>query len=257
MHRARFGFAKGDYNIVYTFFRSFRALIEKMSPDKIIVALEGKPQFRYDLYPEYKANRKFLDAKKQEEFADFRRQKAFIIDILSKLPLELILHESYEGDDLIGTLVRKKYAQDDCIVVTGDSDFIQLLNDCSNVRIYNPIKKVWLKKPTVDYILWKSMVGDTSDNIKGIPRVGPKTADKVLSGTPSLIASWLDAKPVRRSTVTRNEKLIRFADVPLGEVQHLEVEPNICFVKQSFEKMGFESMLTDKAWSKFKTTFDI
>jgi len=254
MHRARFGFAKGEYNIVYTFFRSFRALVEKMSPDKIVVALEGFPEFRYDLYPEYKSNRKYLDPKKQEELIEFRRQKEIIIDILSRLPLELIKHDNYEGDDLIGTLVRKKYANDNCIVVTGDSDFNQLL-DCHNVSIYNPIKKIWIEKPKVDYVIWKSIVGDTSDNIKGIPRVGPKTAQKVLNGTPSQIASWLDAKPERRATVNRNEKLIRFANVPLSEVKHLESESNLDFVKQSFEQMGFESMLTDKAWSKFKNTF--
>ena len=256
-HRSRFSFAKGEYNIVYNFFRSFRSLVEKMKADKIIVALEGRPNFRYDLYPEYKANRKAdpADEAKASEYADFKRQMNIIIDILKKLPLEILKHPEYEGDDLIGKLVTSVYKNDKCIVITGDTDFIQLFDQHDDVHIYNPIKKDWVKSPDYNYVLWKSMVGDTSDNIKGIHRVGPKTAQKVLSRTSEQISSWLDEKPERRTTVTRNQKLIQFADVPLSGVINLEEEVDLDEVRTMFESMKFESMLTDKAWSKFEETF--
>jgi len=256
IHRSRFGYSRGDYNIVYTFFRSFRSLIENMNSDKVIVALEGNPKFRFELYPEYKANRKKNRTPEKElEYEDFKRQRDIIIEILKRLPVELIKHPEYEGDDLIGKLVTSVYKDDRCAVVTGDTDFIQLFDQSDNVSIFNPIKKEWVKSPPYDYVLWKSMVGDTSDNIKGIHRCGPKTAMKVLGWSDNKIAEWLDEKPERRAVVDRNTKLITFADVPLGGVESLSLEPDLNWVRSQFEGMEFASMLTDKAWNKFEETF--
>jgi DNA polymerase-1 len=256
-HRARYGFAKGEYSTVYTFFRSFRSLVERMGADKVIVALEGYPEFRHQLYPAYKANRKAdpADTEKALAYADFKRQKNIIIDILAKLPIELLKHSKYEGDDLIGKLATSVYLNDECVVITGDTDFIQLFDQRKNIKIYNPIKKEYVPNPSYDYVLWKSMVGDTSDNIQGIYRVGSKTADKVLLGTPNEVSEWLDAKPERRTTVIRNTKLIRFADVPLDGIENLSQETDLESVKESFEQMEFVSMLTEKAWLKFEETF--
>jgi DNA polymerase-1 len=254
LHRARFGFAKGDYNIVYNFFRGFRSLVEKMGPDKVVFVLEGFPEFRYGAYPEYKANRKTEDPKKIAELADFRRQKAICIDLLARLPIELIKHSDYEGDDLIGTLVKKKYVNDKCIIATGDTDFIQLLK-LPNAHIYNPIRKLWVAGPDYDYVLWKAMVGDTSDNIKGVPRVGSKTAKKVLELTEAKRQAWLDEKPERRATVERNQRLIRFADVPLDEVESLSEPTDFDYVKDMFNKMEFKTITSDKSWAKYVGTF--
>jgi len=258
-HRARFGFGVGDYNIVYTFFRSFRSMIEQMNADKIIVVLEGNPKFRHELYPEYKINRKVSadNAQKIEELDDFRRQKDIIIRLLSHLPIELVYHPDYEGDDLIGKLVNSTYSNDTCVIVTGDTDFIQLLDEERDVSIWNPIKKSWVSKPSYDYVLWKSIVGDTADNIKGVHRVGHKTAEKVLSMTSDKVTAWINESPERLSTVTRNQTLIKFADVPLEGVISLSNEVSLEEIRKSFESMGFESMLSDKAWNKFAGTFNI
>jgi len=256
-HRARYGYSSGEYSTVFTFFRSFRSLVERMSVDKVIVALEGYPEFRHELYPEYKANRKAdpADLKKAEEYRDFSRQKDIIIDLLCKLPIEVLKHPKYEGDDLIGKLVTSIYKDDDCIVITADSDFNQLFNQTNNVRIYNPIKKSWVKAPEYNYVMYKAMVGDTADNIKGIHRVGHKTAEKVLAKTAAEVSDWLDERPERRSTVTRNQKLIRFADVPIREIINISKEPDLASVRNSFEKMNFKSIISEKSWLKFEDTF--
>lgn len=257
-HRSRFGFSKGEFNIVFTFFRSFRTIVEQMDVDKVIVALEGYPKFRHELYPEYKGNRKVdpSDHKKAKEYADFRRQKDEIVRILSFLPVEVIRHPEYEGDDLIGKLVTSVYKDDECIVVTGDTDFIQLFNQHDDVKIYNPIKKEFVEAPGYDYVFWKSMVGDTSDNIKGISRVGPKTAKKIMSKTSEEIDAWLDEKPERRGVVDRNRKLIRFADVPLGGVEKVIGREDLDEVKRIFQAMEFKSIVSDRAWSRFRETFE-
>jgi len=258
MHRARYGYKVGNFSTVYTFMRSLRAMAEMIDPDKIIFVLEGYPKFRYDLYPEYKGNRVRdpTDLVKVASYEDFSRQKDIIINIMGRLPVEVIKHPDYEGDDLIGKLVTSVYKDEDCVVATADTDFIQLFDQTKNVKIYNPIKKTWVKSPPYNYVMWKSMVGDSSDNIKGIHRVGPKTAVKVLGGTPDEVAEWLDAKPERRATVTRNQKLIRFADVPLTGVVNMSSEPDFDWVRDQFEMMEFSSMLTDKAWDKFINTFE-
>jgi 5'-3' exonuclease len=251
LHRSRFGFLQGEYSTVFNFFRSFRALVEMMEGDKVIVALEGNPVFRHQLYPEYKTNRNY---EMTPEMESFHRQKRIIFSILAKLSVEVVKHPDYEGDDLIGKLVSSVYKDDECIVITADSDFTQLL-DLPNVKIYNPIQKLWEQKPPYDYTLWKAMVGDKADNIEGVPRCGPKTADKLLLGPPSQLDSWL-AEKGRKEIVERNLKLIKFADVPLDGTITLSEEPNLPWVKEQFEQMGFTSITQDKSWTKFAATFN-
>lgn len=257
IHRARYGMAEGEFNTVYTFFRSFRSLVEQMKGDKNIITLEGNPKFRYELYSDYKANRKAdpTDLKKIESYRDFQRQKDIIVDILARLPIEILKHPDYEGDDLVGKLVTSVYQDDEVIVVTGDSDFIQLFNQARNVKIYQPVKKEWVVDPKVDYVLQKSLIGDTSDNITGIPGIGPKTAQKIMSKTPDEFEKWLNEKNERKEILERNKKLIQFADVPLDGIISLNKEIDFDWVKSQFEAMDFKSMLTDKAWDKFVDTF--
>lgn len=257
IHRARYGMTEGEFNTVYTFFRSFRLLVEQMKGDKNIITLEGNPKFRYELYPEYKANRKIdpQDSKKIEEYQNFKKQKDIIVSILSKLPVEVLQHPDYEGDDIIGRLATTVYKDDEVIVVTGDSDFIQLFNQHNNVKIYQPVKKEWVANPGIDYVLQKSLIGDTSDNISGIPGVGPKTAQKILRKTPEELEQWLAEKLERKEILMRNKKLIKFAEFSLSGILRLNNEVDFDWIKKQFEQMNFQSMLTDKAWIKFVDTF--
>lgn len=258
IHRSRFGFVQGEYSTVYNFFRSFRSLVEEMGGDKVIVALEGNPKFRHELYPEYKANR-YQDQSPEvkQEWENFNRQKRIIFSILARLPVEVVKHPDYEGDDLIGKLVTSVYKDDQCVVITADTDFIQLFDVTSNVKIYNPIQKEWVDRPGYNYAVWKALVGDKADNIQGIPRVGPKTAEKILAGTTSEFNSWLNEKTERRAILERNLTLIKFADVPLEGVVKLNEEPNLTWVKEQFDQMGFSSITSEKAWNKFSATFEI
>jgi 5'-3' exonuclease len=257
LHRARYGFLKGEYNIVFNFFRGLRSLVECIDPEEIVFVLEGYPKFRYGAYPEYKANRKITSLEKQAELADFRRQKDICIDILSHLPIKVVRHPDYEGDDVIGSLVDYMYREDlgyECVIATGDTDFIQIL-DRNNVSIYNPIKKEYVSAPGYDYVYWKSIVGDVSDNISGIKGAGPKTAEKVLSMTAAERESWFDAKPGRRNILERNKRLITFASVPVDELESLNQDVNFEYVKNMFCKMEFDTITSDKSWFKYINTF--
>jgi DNA polymerase-1 len=256
MHRSRFGFLQGEYSTVFNFFRSLRSLVEEMGGDKIIIALEGNPRFRHELYPEYKAQRyQNQTPEAKVEMDNFHRQKKIIFSILSKLPVEVVKHPDYEGDDLIGKLVTSVYKDDSCIVITADTDFLQLFDVAPNVKIYNPIQKEWVQRPPYDYATWKALVGDKADNIAGIPRVGAKTAEKLLALSKEEWGTWLSEKKERQEILQRNLKLIKFADVPLEGVVSLTEEPNLEWVKERFNEMGFTSITSDKSWAKFAATF--
>lgn len=261
IHRARYGFAEGNYSIVYNFFRSFRALVEQMKADKIIFALEGYPKFRYELDPEYKANRKKdeNDLVAVSDYLSFKRQREIIVEIISHLPVELLIHHDYEADDLIGTLVGSIYKNEDCIIVTADTDYFQLIDSTKNnsVKIYNPIKKAWANKLNYNYVFSKSLIGDASDNIKGIPKVGPKTATKLLEKNHQDFNSWLNEDSKRLNIFEKNKRLITFADVPIQEIKNLNKSVDLEFVRSKFVEMNFKSILSEKSWEKFVKTFDI
>ncbi len=260
MHRAAYSPVKGEYAMVYTFFRSFRSLVEKINPDKIILTLEGYPKHRYQILEDYKISRRIgLTPEKIYKAKDFRRQKDICIDILSHHPVSILRHPDYEGDDVIGSIIENRYQNknDECIVVTGDGDFDQLLNKHDNVKIYNPIKKVFIKKSPYDIILYKSLIGDKSDCIPGIKGVGPKTAEKVLAMPAVDRDAWFSAKPDRRSILERNKRLITFAPVPLDELEESgsSNEMDFEYIKEEFNRMEFKTITSDKSWEKYKSTF--
>ena len=102
---------------------------------------------------------------------------------MKKLPIVQIRHPDYECDDVLANLA-KHYSElgDSVVIVSGDSDFIQVFDtmDSELVRIYHPIKKMFLKKPPYTYLDWKALRGDVSDNIPGIKGIGDKSATKIM-----------------------------------------------------------------------------
>ena len=249
---------KGEDAIVFSFFRSLKPLVEKFKPDKAYFVLEGRPKLRTDLLPEYKAQR-------PQGSDNFWRQANDIKDILGNLPIIQIRHPDYECDDVIANLA-KYYIEDghDVVVISNDSDFIQL-HDCldnSRFKIYNPIRKKFVERPPHNYLEWKSLRGDAADNIPGIKGVGDKTATKFMVD-PVLKEACLN-KPGNREIYERNKKLIEFhwfkditADLTNegSEVNY----PNVSMSKvyESFVTRDFGSMINQKYWKKFCAAFEV
>lgn len=251
IHRCHYSpFAKGEYGTVYSFVRTFRSTIDTFKPDKVIVVTEGNPKFRYEIYPEYKAQRFLKRAElPQEEIDHFKIQKHKIHDLIKLFPVEFIKHPDYECDDVIATLVKKVYHNDDCVIVSGDNDYLQLVND--NVKLYNPIKKQFIPKPDYDILLMKALAGDVSDNIKGLPRVGEKTALKIISDK-----KLFEEKTSEYSELfQKNLKLVTFADVPISEIVSLHEIYNQDKIRVLFKELAFNSYETDGAWEKFIKVF--
>jgi len=251
IHRARSGYMKGEFPIIYNFFRGVRPIIEKFNPDKVYFVLEGKPKFRANLSEgNYKSNR-------VSPGDSFHRQKAAIIKIISEcFPFDVIRHPDLECDDVIATMSAVHCNKgDDCTIVSSDSDFIQLLNIFENLNLYHPIKKKFIEKPDYDYVTWKALRGDATDNIRGIPGVGDKTATKLVLDSNKMRDFLQD--PTKRQIFERNVNLIRLVDFSndLSVLEYTSSTKDFDKLKEVFEEMGFHSMLKEKSWEKYKDTF--
>lgn len=253
IHRARSGYTKGDYAIIYNFFRSIRPIIEKFDPDQAYFVLEGNPKFRKELSKgQYKENR-------TSPGDSFHRQKAAIINIAASiLPFTVIRHPDLECDDTIATMASKHIREgDECTIVSSDTDFIQLLNTFENLKLYNPIKKSFIDKPEYDYVTWKALRGDPTDNIFGIPGVGDKTATKLVTGVhKQTLKEYLSDKE-KMMIFEKNVNLIRLVDFS-NDLSMLEYTKGCLDVEklyETFNELGFESMTKEKTWQNYIKTF--
>lgn len=250
IHRARSGFTKGDYAIVFNFFRGVRPLVEKFNPDKVYFVLEGYPEFRLKLDQHYKAGRKRPDD-------SFLKQKRIIIDLVKRcMPFVSIRHPEFECDDVIATLTAHHANKgDDCVIVSSDSDFIQLHNSF-DIKLYNPVKKKFVDKPDYDYVTWKALRGDATDNIQGIRGIGDKTAHKIVSDE-NLLRETL-SNDGKREIFERNVNLIRLVNLSdrLNEMDVTYGQHKFDLLHETFDQFEFHSMTTEKTWNKYCKTFE-
>ena len=254
IYRARHSMSrgyKGNHTTVYSFFRSLRPLIEKFSPDKAYFVLEGYPRRRMELAPDYKGTRTYHDED------GFRAQRKRIIDILKDLfPIEVVRHGDYECDDVLANLIKYDHADDECVVISSDTDFIQLYNQLSNVELYNPIRKLFVPRPDFDYVQWKALRGDSSDNIPGFRGIGKKRATTLVQD-PSKLSDFLSQDPARTDLFEHNIAMIKFHDMCETLVEARRWEPVVDWpaVHETFTDMKFFSITNDKSWNKFVNTF--
>ena len=260
-HRARSGFQMGPAPVIFNFFRQFKALIDEFKPNQVYVVLEGRPIHRYELLPEYKANRKVEESDpKYNELQKFFEQKNKIVELLStRFPVSVVRHATSECDDTIYNLIRHSSTAIPWTVVSNDSDFIQLIQEYSHVKVWNPIKKEFLEAPRdYDYVTWKSLRGDGSDNISGIPRIGDKTASEIASD-PDKLSAFL-TNPSNAQHFQRNYELIsfrRWSDKDAMDMTSSSPEKNWQEVSDVFSSLGFKSIVKEGSWSKFINSFDV
>ena len=259
-HRARSGFQMGPAPVVFNFFRQFKALVDEFKPNRVYVVLEGRPVQRYELLPEYKATRKVEESDpKYAELQKFFRQKEQIVELLStRFPVSVVRHATSECDDTIYNLIRYSSTAIPWTIASNDSDFTQLIQEYSHVKVWNPIKKEFLTAPSdYDYVTWKSLRGDGSDNVPGIPGVGDKLASEIASD-PDRLAAFLSNES-NAQQFQRNYDLISFrkwSDEEAMEMTSSNPEKNWQEVKDLFESYGFKSITKEESWLKFVGAFD-
>ncbi|WP_288945164.1 DNA polymerase I [uncultured Megasphaera sp.] len=174
-------------NAVYGFLNMLLKLYEQLEPHYVAVAFDkDKHTFRNDLYDGYKATRKPAPD-------DLRPQFPLIREVLECLGIHVLELEGYEGDDIIGTVARQMEAKDFHIdIVTGDRDALQLVDENVTVHLTKKgITNMLAVTPDVmaaeygyapsQVVDMKALMGDTADNIPGVPGVGEKTAAKLIA----------------------------------------------------------------------------
>ena len=251
IYRARYsGMNRGENSTIYNYFRGLRPIVEKFNPDFAFMILEGKPVKRLEMHPEYKGQRQYHNKD------DFERQKLEIIDMSNKyFPIQMLRHENYECDDVIGYLAEKYKADHKVTILSSDTDFIQCIDD--NVELYNPVTKKFLEKPSYDYVLYKSLRGDNSDNIEGFKGIGDKRAQKLSLDSDKLKEFLLNEG--YKEKLDKNMQMIKLHDLT-------EEKDNIIYfskptrdwesVKDKFNEYRFSSMINEKSWNKFTDTFE-
>jgi len=250
IYRARSGFAVGQWPVVFNFIRSLKPLVEKFNPDLVYFVLEGKPVKRINILPEYKANRV------RELDKSFINQRGRIIEIVqSYLPITTIKHLQHECDDVIASLIKQRHKNDHCVVVSTDTDFIQLLNLKNHiVTLYNPVKKKVIEQPSYDYVAWKALRGDNSDNIRGIKGIGDKRATALMTSK-SMLNEFLNKDSLNKKIFEKNYSLIQFENVDLNESYEVKSKYDADSLYKLFEDLEFSSMINETYWPKFNSVF--
>jgi DNA polymerase-1 len=184
---------------VYGVVNMLKSLLKEYQPERIAVVFDAKGKtFRDEMYPDYKANRPPMPD-------EMRSQIPYLHSLVEALGLPLLVIEGVEADDVIGTLAAQATASDTNVLIsTGDKDMAQLVND--HVSLVNTMTSTYTDTagvnskygvPPEKFIDFLALTGDTADNIPGVPKVGPKTATKLINEYGSLDALMAQADSVK------------------------------------------------------------
>ena len=253
-------------NAVYGFVTMLRKLIADHNPQCIAAAFDlSGPTFRSELRDDYKANRAPMPS-------DLAEQIAYVHQACEALGVQVLTFAGFEADDVIGTLAMRAVAEGRPVaIVTGDKDFFQLVDDASNVRVFNPrdegawydaegVKTKFGVTPeqVVDVL---ALMGDSIDNIKGVPGIGEKGArdlisthgslDALLATAPTLSGKKRELLTTYADSARESRVLLRIrTDVPLPDVDmscfdFRGPDRQKCF--ELFSTLGFRSLVTEYA----------
>lgn len=211
------------------FINSLVSAMKLIKPNKVIIAWDGPNGSRQkrSLLKEYKNGRKprltvgqkysFQDSISAEKNKEW--QQNITISLLKDLPVIQIVTDGYEADDALGYICSNKthFGFESCIILTSDKDYYQLLN--SGVAVFDPIKSKLITKNVLlseaethpdNWLFYKAIVGDKSDNIKGIKGIGDKTVKKIFDmSQPFDIFEILDSE-IKDDDPWRLKKLLQF-----------------------------------------------
>ncbi|MBO5071247.1 MAG: DNA polymerase I [Roseburia sp.] len=201
-------------NAVYGFLNIMFKILEEEQPNYLTVAFDvSQPTFRHEMYAEYKGTRKPMAA-------ELREQVPVMKEMLKAMGVTVIEKGGYEADDLLGTIAKRSEAAGLTVsVVSGDRDLLQLASEKIKIRIpktkrtgteiedYNTkeVQEKYLVTPT-QFIDVKALMGDTSDNIPGVPGIGEKTATNIIAQYGSIENAYAHVDEIKPPRASNNLK---------------------------------------------------
>lgn len=256
--------SKGERtNAVLGFCTMLLQVMQRENPHRVAVAFDVGKAFRHDEYAEYKAHRQPMPD-------ELRGQIDRVKEVVERFGFAMYQRPGYEADDVIGSLARLLEREGhESVIVTSDSDMLQLVSDkihvatpnqgrFSDVRVYDPtaVEERYGFPPL--YIAdYKALVGDSSDNIPGVPGVGAKTARTLITSfgdVEQILARLGEVKPERiRQSLQENATQLRQSKRLATIVTDLDVDPaplldgsggfNRSSVVDLFQELEFRSLL--------------
>jgi DNA polymerase-1 len=228
-------------NAVYGFSTMLRKLIADWSPEYIAASFDlAGPTFRDDLIADYKANRTPMPS-------DLAEQVPLVREACEALGVPVFTSDRFEADDVIGTLAAQaRTAGYDVAIVTGDKDFFQLVGD--GLRVFNPreegtwydaagvVEKFGVRPDQVVDVL--ALMGDSVDNIKGVPGIGEKGARELIS-THGTLDALLEAAPTIQQKRYREGLLAHAEDAKLSrQLARIRTDVPVTFEPEAFRFKG-------------------
>lgn len=205
--------SKGQHtNAVYGFLNILFKLLDEEKADYLTVAFDVKhPTFRHEMFPEYKGTRKGMPD-------ELREQVPVMKEVLQAMNIRIVEKPGFEADDILGTIAKKGEAEGyEVSVVSGDRDLLQLASEHIKIRIpktkktgteiedYNAKDVVEKLGYTPEQVIdMKSLMGDTADNIPGVPGIGEKTALKIITAFQTLENAYAHIDEVRPNRAREN-----------------------------------------------------
>ncbi|MFC4556655.1 DNA polymerase I [Virgibacillus kekensis] len=256
---------KGVYtNAVYGFTTMLLKILEDEKPTHVLVAFDaGKTTFRHDTYKEYKGGRQKTPPELSEQFP-------LLKEVLNAFQISHYQLDQYEADDIIGTLATKAEKDNwDVTVISGDKDLLQLVSDKVTVNLtkkgisdadsYTPSFMQEKMEIRPDQLIdLKALMGDSSDNIPGVPGVGQKTATKLLKEYEKLENVYenienVSGKKLKEKLENHKDEAFMSKDlvtinrespieVTIDEISYEGYQP--AKVSSIFKDLGFQSLLT-------------
>ena len=206
-------------NAIYGFLNILFKILDEESPDYLTVAFDVKaPTFRHEMFKEYKGTRKPMPE-------ELREQVPVMKEVLQAMGIRIIEQAGYEADDLLGTIAKRAEAEGiDVSLVSGDRDLLQIATDRIRIRIpktkggrteienyYAADVEARYQVNPVQFIDLKALMGDTADNIPGVPKVGEKTATDLMVQFGSLDGIYEHIDEVTKKSI--KESLIQNKDL--------------------------------------------
>jgi DNA polymerase-1 len=246
---------------VFGFTAMLMKTLKDKSPKRIVVVFDAKGKtFRHDVYPEYKANRPSMPE-------DLRLQIPKIYDVVQNYGIPSLAVEGYEADDIVATLTRLATGKQwDVVIISSDKDLMQLVGD--NVSMWDPQRDVVYDAAAVKakfgvdprHLLdFMALTGDSSDNVPGVPGIGPKTASQLINQFGSLDALYehigaIPQEKLRAKIAEHKEKamlsrkLVSLADeapldMPLESLR--PAEPDVDGLRKLFHELEFKKFMAD------------
>lgn len=244
-------------NAVYGFLNILFRTLEEEQPQYLAVAFDvHAPTFRHQMYADYKGTRKPMPS-------ELREQVPMLKEVLRAMDIELVEKAGYEADDILGTLAERCEKEGmEVTVVSGDRDILQLASDRIMIRMPKTVRgkttienyhaKEVLERYQVEpkqIIELKALMGDTSDNIPGIPGVGEKTATKLIVEYGSIENAYVHVEEIRPNKA--KESLKNNYDLAVMSKKLATIDTQAP-VECALEHAKIRNLYTEEAYEMFR-----